>query len=153
MAGRTTITTATVYKALHTEGGPVQQFATNVGRSATGRARAKSPVDSFMNAGTRWGEVGVYKASWYSKRTWGNQHASRIEVGNRANHAIFVEEGRRASWHRQTFTWQYGPARRKYPWMYVGPGRRFKMTRARPGKHILRDSMDYALAKYGIVSR
>lgn len=153
MAARTTITTATVYKALHTPGGNVQQFATRVGRSATGKARQWSPTNDVYSAMHRGGVVGTYKASWYSKRIQGNQHASKIEVGNRANHAIFVEEGRMPSWRRQAFTWRFGPSRRGYPWMYVGPGRRFKKTRGRAGRHILRDSMAWSLAKYGIAFR
>lgn len=159
---RSTISTARVYSALHTPGGPVREWVKDRAEEIKTVAEMRSPVNHPLNALHRGGKVGIYKASWYTRFSGTNQHGTMFEVGNRANHAIFVEDGRRAAYAWQRFSWrkaQYaGPRKGSNREWYVDPrpGRsKFfvttNLTNARPGRKILGSTTFAVFKKWGIV--
>lgn len=123
-----------IISACNTPGMPVAKWRDEVMRRIGVRAVEKSPVNDPENARHRAGWVGEFKASWFVRR-YGNQHRVGCEIGNAANHAVFVEEGRSASKKYQRFSWTGWGGEVRSTGGRVGGG-----TRARPGKHILRDA-------------
>jgi hypothetical protein len=168
VASRVSITTASVHRAMHTPGGVVHKFNTQVGREVVAVARVKSPVNNRLNQLHRekWGhphKPGDYKKSWAFHNTTGtNQHSSKVLIENTASHAVYVELGRSESTKYQVFSWSRAPmlkGRKKWKrgagwkfWLVTagGPNSTFKRTRFRSGRHILRDSARMVLGRYGI---
>lgn len=98
-------------------------------------AKATAPVNDPLNAMHRGGVVGIYKAGFRSRHT-----RTRTSIGfvyrNVANHAIFVEKGRRASARPQVFSWT-----RK-----GGKIRRYQFTGRRDGEWVITSAVNVALA-------
>ncbi len=98
------VSDAAIIRALNTPGGPVYEWRNDREREVLFRAHELSPVNDVLNAQHRGGVVGVFQASWVSRKT-GNQHHLGFVVENFADHAIYVEEGRRPSNRYEVFSW------------------------------------------------
>jgi hypothetical protein len=132
---RVKVTDATIISALNTPGGAVHVWRNETERDLLELCYRTSPVNNPANAMHRGGLVGVYKASWVTRRR-GNQHRVGFAIENVSDHAIFVEEGRSASSGTEAFSTE-DRAR-----TIVVPG-----SAARPGRHILRDATNRILMR------
>lgn len=139
---RVDITDATIITALNTPGGAVYEWRNDTEREVLLEAVATSPVNDPLNARHRTSPPpGDFKRSWVTRRQ-GNQHRVGFSIENFSDHAIYVEEGRRASTKVQQFSWtEWGGA--------IGVvGRPFGTgTYSRPGRHVLRDAVNVVLER------
>ena len=134
---RVVISDELIISALNLPGRPVANWRDRTGEMIVGEAIVKSPVNDPLNARHRAGWVGEFQQSWYWDR-YGNQHRVGARIGNVAHHALYVEEGRSASFKRQTFSWTaWGGETRTVGHDVTGSG-----TSARPGKHVLRNAVN-----------
>lgn len=134
---------ATIISALNTPGGAVHEWRNETERMLLAQCRVQSPVNDVLNAMHRGGVVGEYAASWVTDR-YGNGHRIGFRIENFADHAVYVEEGRRGSAKTQTFSWtRWGGEIRT---VGIGAGAVAFGTRPRDGKHILRDAANAILA-------
>jgi hypothetical protein len=105
MAGaRVDIKDATIISALNTPGGAVFEWRNDTEDAVLSNAYATSPTNDVLNAQHRGGVVGTYKASWVTRRQ-GNGHRVGFQIENFADHAIYVEYGRRPSTKHEVFSW------------------------------------------------
>jgi hypothetical protein len=129
-----------IITALNTPGGAVSNWRNEIGREIIANATVMSPINDVLNAQHRGGEVGEFSRSWGSDNVGSNGHRVRVTVYNGAPHAVYVEEGRSASYKRQRFSW-------------VGWGgdiREVPSTRGRFGKHVLRRALIAAMGSQGL---
>lgn len=94
-----------IITALNTPGGDVYKWRDEVAREVMMTAIATAPVNDPLNAMHRGGTVGVYKASFDWDRRGSSGHHTIGRVTNSADHAIYVELGRSASYKMQIFSW------------------------------------------------
>jgi hypothetical protein len=155
-----TINGMTIWRALHTPGGAVHDWAEDIAKATMEYAIALSPVNNPLNA-RRPGHAkpGVYKASWKKDRRGSNQSATRRRVYNTADHAMIVEKGRRYTRKRQVFSWSEarGPGTYypKYGTWKPGPPRpggkvSTPVTHARSGQRVLERATRAAATEYGV---
>jgi hypothetical protein len=136
---RVNINDATVISALNTPGGAVHEWRNDTEHDLLQWVFLTSPVNDPLNAEHRGGVVGTYKASWVTRRQ-GNGHRIGFQIENFADHAIYVEEGRRASWRWERFSWT----------AHDPPGSidvHARGTSGRDGRHILRDGTNHVMAQ------
>lgn len=126
-----------IISALNTPGGAVFRWRDRRGREILNECEAKSPINNVLNAQHRGGVVGTYKFGWRGDRVGSGGHNVQARVYNVAPHAVYVEEGRRASSLIQTFSWTAFDGRIRTIGGHLGGG-----TSARPGRHILRDTVN-----------
>lgn len=126
------ISDALLFRACNMPGGSggVADWADDQVEKIKRQAIARSPVGDPLDAGSRGWMTGEFVGSWFTERGRGNQHQVVRWVGNRADHAKYLEFDREPAHGRQVFTWwQKGGKWQK--WMYTG---------WRPGRHILEDA-------------
>jgi len=171
-----------IISALNTPGGGVYEWRDQIGQEVRSNAEGMAPINDPMNAEHRGGEVGTYKASFDFDRRGSSGHHVVARVLNTADHAIYVERGRSASWKMQIFSWTEwdgaiqrvgGPG--KLPDMIQISRRRFRPlsrgeraynarigkmpkrvgdhTNARAGQHILARALIGAMGSAGITAR
>jgi hypothetical protein len=138
---RVDIKDALIISALNRPGGGVNDWRNGTEEQLLARCYATSPVNDRLDAVHRGGVVGVYKASWVTRRQ-GNGHRVGFQIENFSDHAIYVEEGRGPSHKFQTFSWtRWGGEIRSVGGRAGGRG-----TFGRDGKHILRDATNSVMA-------
>jgi len=155
---RVNVKGATVISALNTPGGAVYEWRDRLMNEIELDAFADSPVNDVLNAVHRGGVVGTYKRGWYSNRSGSNGHHVRLTVGNSADHAVYVEEGRGASSEFQVFSWTKWGGETKWVGRATaynfrragGRERGGRGTGARPGRHILKNSTNANLIAEGL---
>jgi hypothetical protein len=142
---RVTISDELLISALNTPGGAVYEWRDDTGDWITDYARRTAPVNNPLDAVHRDGVVGTYRDSFYFSR-YGNGHRLGARIGNIADHAIYVEEGRSASTQFQQFSWTKwgGDIRSVGRGGWAGRG-----TAARGGRHILRNAVNARAANTG----
>lgn len=131
------INTYTVWRALHTPGGPVHKWTVNLAETTKRNAIRLAPVNDPLNALHRGGVVGTYKASFGISGRGSNQFSTRRVVYNSSDHANIVEFGRRAVRGFQTFSWT----------AWGGDIRTVTRTEGRPGKRVLERAARQAAAR------
>ena len=132
MAGvKVHVTDRAIITALNTPGGAVHSWRDEVTPRVMAHAIAHAPINDPLNAVHRGMVVGDYAAGFGWDRRGSSGHHVIGRVTNSAEHAIYVELGRRSSSKRQRFSWTE----------WDGDIRTVRHTGARDGKHILRDAL------------
>lgn len=150
-----TISGVTIYKALHAEGGVVDDWMDSIVQQLFEYSKALTVervgdgtgMNNPLNAGHRGGVVGTYLANWGWDSKGTNRRQSQRRFNNSSPHADIVEFGRPYVRRRQVFTWKdaLGPGTFRNGRWYRGeprPGGEVSTprTRARRGQHIVRDA-------------
>ncbi len=133
-----------IIRALNTPGGGVYEWRDRRATQILDICELSSPVNDPLNAVHRGGIVGTYKFGWRGDRRGSRGHHVIARIYNEAPHAVYVEEGRSASVELQTFSWTAWDGRIRTIGGHLGGG-----TRAREGRHILRDTVNEVGAETG----
>lgn len=167
-----------IYEAVMAPGGDANKWLKDLNRKAGTLAKSTAPVDDPANAATRGGVVGTYKASFGGGVRNAGMTLLVGEVYNRSDHAVYVEEGRRHTRKRQVFTWTGARKNIKQTRTVSGRGAVIRTgvrqplstsgggayrtvpnpggwvstprTKARKGKHILKNAVNAVLVSEGI---
>ena len=137
----TTVTRKSVRLAIQRPGGPGNAMARKWRRTAVTTAKKLAPVNDPLDAMHRGGKVGTYKRSFKTDKIGTNGSYIRTSVKNTAGHAVFVEEGRRASKRTdQRFSWTKWGGRIQIA----------RQTRGRDGNHVLAKALKAANRAVGV---
>lgn len=178
------VTQRTIVTAINTPGGIVYEWRDERAKAIRDRGRVKSPVNKKGNAMHRGGVTGTYRRMWRWERGRASTVVLRAVIRNRADHATYVEFGRRMSREYQKFSWTRWDDQIRYigkppkniwaglPKSASKRGMAFKAridawakaamtdhslptpwggrkTAARPGKHILRNAINWEMVPWG----